>query len=90
MKPGFIQLHIMSVIWLKDSISYFMLHSYSTQCFRELEQSQWLFPFKDLQFKGGLGSGAFGIVRKAEVLSTQPGKPPLTVAVKSVKGKHVR
>lgn len=64
--------------------------TYSTQCFRELEQSQWLFPFKDLQFKGGLGSGAFGIVRKAEVLSTQPGKPPLTVAVKSVKGKHVR
>jgi len=55
-----------------------------------LEQSQWLFPFSDLQFKGGLGSGAFGIVRKAEVLSTQPGKPPLTVAVKSLKGKHVR
>ena len=64
-----------------------LLHFFfSVQCFCELERSQWLFPYKELKFEGELGSGAFGVVRKAQALSMQPGKPSTTVAVKTLKG----
>lgn len=59
---------------------------FPVQCFCVLEQSQWLFPYKDLKFEGELGSGAFGVVKKAQALSMQPGKPSTTVAVKTLKG----
>ena len=64
------------------AVAYF----FSVQCFCELERSQWLFPYKELKFEGELGSGAFGVVRKAQALSMQPGKPSTTVAVKTLKG----
>lgn len=60
---------------------------FPVQCFCELEKSQWLFPYKDLKFEGELGSGAFGVVRKAQALSMQPGNPSTTVAVKTLKGE---
>ena len=72
-----------------NSHSYIAIHAvayFHVQCFCVLEQSQWLFPYKDLKFEGELGSGAFGVVRKAQALSMQPGKPSTTVAVKTLKG----
>ena len=60
---------------------------FPVQCFCELEKSQWLFPYKDLKFEGELGSGAFGVVRKAQALSMQLGNPSTTVAVKTLKGE---
>ena len=60
---------------------------FPVQCFCELEKSQWLFPYQDLKFEGELGSGAFGVVRKAQALSMQPGNPSTTVAVKTLKGE---
>ena len=58
------------------------------QCIAGLQDSQWLFPFKNLEFGEELGSGAFGVVRKARAYSLQPGEPATTVAVKMLKGER--
>ena len=60
----------------------------SIQCIASLQQSPWLFPFDNLELQEELGSGAFGVVRKAQAQSFQAGEPATIVAVKMLKGEH--
>ena len=57
------------------------------QCVYELEeQNQWLFPHEQLDIGEVLGSGAFGVVKKATAHSAKGA--PIVVAVKMLKGKN--
>ena len=61
---------------------------YIPQCISGLQQSPWLFPYEKLEFQEELGSGAFGMVKKALAHSLQPGASATTVAVKMLKGNR--
>ena len=67
-------------------LKYLLSSSLTLQCIQDLHQSPWLFPFENLHFEGDLGSGAFGVVKKARAHSIEPNKPSTTVAVKMLKG----
>lgn len=56
------------------------------QCLCKLKQSALYFPYEQLEFKEELGSGAFGVVRKAIAHNIEPEGLSTTVAVKSLKG----
>lgn len=53
------------------------------QCICELEEKQWLFSYEQLEFGEELGSGAFGLVKKAIAHNV---RSSVTVAVKMLKG----
>lgn len=55
------------------------------QCLQDIQRSEWLFPYEKLEFGEELGSGAFGVVRKAVILDVCDGSSK-TVAVKTLKG----
>ena len=61
-----------------------------TQCLYKLRQSPLYFPYEKLEFKEKLGSGAFGVVKKALAYNIEPDKSSTIVAVKSLKGKLYR
>ena len=63
-----------------------LTHTTHLQCILSLQQSPWLFPYEKLEFGEELGSGAFGVVKKALAHSLQPGAPDTVVAVKMLKG----
>ena len=56
------------------------------QYIRELEENQTLFPYENLELGQVLGTGAFGIVRKAIAYNFQPDGSSVTVAIKMLKG----
>ena len=58
------------------------------QCIRDLQQSEWLFLYDDLEFEKEVGSGAFGVVWKATARNIQDGAPSTIVAVKTLKGQY--
>lgn len=62
------------------------MNSYTliVQCICELEEKKWLFPYEQLEIGEELGSGAFGIVRKAVAHDVRGSS--ITVAVKMLKG----
>lgn len=65
----------------------YMLNVY-TQCFQSLKTKGLVIPFHCLTLKDNLGSGAFGIVKKAELF--EPGSGTYsTVAVKMLKGRSI-
>ena len=59
------------------------------QCIKELQQSQWLFPYEKLEFEKEVGSGAFGVVWRAVAKSVKDGGTSVTVAVKTLKGQNI-
>ena len=64
-----------------------LLHTHVVlQCISGLEQTPWLFPYEKLEFQEELGSGAFGVVKKALAHGLQPGEPATVIAVKMLKG----
>lgn len=52
----------------------------------ELEEKQWLFPYEQLDIGEDLGSGAFGVVKKAIAHNVRADAPAMVVAVKMLKG----
>ena len=56
------------------------------QCISSLQESPWLFLYEKLEFLEELGSGAFGVVRRALAHSLEAGEPATVVAVKMLKG----
>lgn len=59
------------------------------QCLRKLKQSPFYFPYEKLEFREELGSGAFGVVKKALAHSIELDKSSTIVAVKTLKGKFL-
>ena len=77
----------------KVSVAYarcvvYVMYILISQCISGLQQSPWLFPYEKLEFQEELGSGAFGVVKKALAHSLQPGEPATVVAVKMLKGMN--
>ena len=56
----------------------------------DLELTPWLFPYDKLEFQEELGSGAFGVVKKALAHSLTPGEAATVVAVKMLKGEIIQ
>lgn len=54
----------------------------------ELQKTPWYFPYERLEIREDLGSGAFGMVKKAIAHNIQPDEHTTTVAVKMVKGTN--
>lgn len=59
----------------------------SNQCLAELEDKQWLFPYDQLEIGEDLGSGAFGVVKKAVAHNVRADGSSIVVAVKMLKGE---
>ena len=57
-----------------------------TQCAMELYPSKWFIPHDKLMLEDDLGSGAFGMVKKAKVYRLSEEEEFTTVAVKMLKG----
>ena len=51
-----------------------------------LQKTPWYFPYERLEMREDLGSGAFGMVKKAIAYNIQPDEPSTIVAVKMLKG----
>ena len=58
------------------------------QCMHQLKEKQWLFPYEQLELGEELGSGAFGVVKKAQAHNVRPDGSSITVAVKMLKGAN--
>ena len=56
------------------------------QCAMELYPSKWFIPHDKLMIEDDLGSGAFGMVKKAKVYRLSEEEEFTTVAVKMLKG----
>lgn len=60
--------------------------NYYLQCTRELVASNWFVPYDKIMFHEGLGSGAFGKVKRGEIFGINNTSYISNVAVKMLKG----